>query len=777
MSQELRILLLEDSAADAELVMRELRQKGIDFTAKRVWTEADFLSEVRQHPPQLILADYSLPGYDGLSALTLANTECPEVPFIFVSGSLGEETAIDMLHHGATDYVLKQRLSRLVPSVDRALRDVEVARERKRAEQALRESDAKYHRLYDSMMDAFVSVSLDGHILEANRAYQEILGYSEGELRQLTYQDLTPEKWHAAEARVVEEQILTHGDSGIYEKEYRRKDGTIIPVELRTVLVHDASGKTVGMWGIVRDIAYRKRAETAIRDAKSLYYSLVEHLPQCVFRKDRQGRFTYANKLFGALLGKTPEELLGKTDFEFCPQDLAEKYRRDDERVMQTQEVLQAIEENQLPDKPKMVVQVIKAPVRNDSGEIIGVQGILTDITNLKELEAKFLRAQRLESVGSLASGIAHDLNNILTPIVMCVPLLRSELSQTERLDCINTIETSALRAVGIARQMLSFARGREGQKTVFPFEHLLREVSKLAQETFPRSIQVELNHAAGLWPVLGNATQLHQVLLNLCVNARDAMPGGGHLLLRAQNVMVDDVYVSMHAEAKMGPHVHVQVSDTGTGISNAVRKRIFEPFFTTKDADKGTGLGLTTVLGIVKEHEGFISFTSLAGHGTTFDIYIPARPEHETVAERERVVPCIPRGQGERVLVVDDEPAILDTMERTLIQQGYQVIRATDGIAALELFTSQAGAVRVVVTDIMMPLMDGTTLCRILRRISPATPIIVSTGVFEGEDGQPITKTLAELGVKKVLAKPHTAETLLMALHEVLRDEKSPVV
>ena len=305
--------------------------------------------------------------------------------------------------------------------------------------------------------------------------------------------------------------------------------------------------------------------------------------------------------------------------------------------------------------------------------------------------------------------------------------------------------------------------------KTVFQIKHLIRDMAKIAQETFPRSIRVQTEVASDLWPVLGNATQLHQVLLNLCVNARDAMPGSGRLLLRARNVLVDEHYVSMHAEARVGPHVDIQVGDTGSGIPDEIRHRIFEPFFSTKEADQGTGLGLTTVLGIVKDHGGFIGFTSAPGQGTTFDIHLPAQPEHPAEGELDRISRSLPRGQGELILVVDDEPAILAAAERTLSRHGYQVIHAGDGVEGVAQFSNHGGAVRAVVTDIIMPLMDGTTLCRLLHRISPATPIIAFTGALEGHAGQALAKTLGELGVRKILNKPHDAETLLTALHDVL--------
>jgi two-component system cell cycle sensor histidine kinase/response regulator CckA len=274
---------------------------------------------------------------------------------------------------------------------------------------------------------------------------------------------------------------------------------------------------------------------------------------------------------------------------------------------------------------------------------------------------------------------------------------------------------------------------------------------------------------------VRGNATQIYQVLLNLCVNARDAMPDGGHLTLRAENVMLDEQYASRHPEARPGPFVRIAVSDTGTGIPESVRDRIFDPFFSTKEPDAGTGLGLTTVLGIVKEHSGFINFVSHSGKGTTFEIHLPATPDAEALVETEQAMVVAPPGQGELVLVVDDEKAIRNTTERTLRQHHYQVLLANDGVDAIAQFTSHQDAVKAVVTDLFMPLMDGTALCRTLRRMSPTLPIIVSTGAEIGPGPKEHLSQLAELGVKTVMHKPHSGEELLKALFHVLHEAETP--
>jgi nitrogen-specific signal transduction histidine kinase/CheY-like chemotaxis protein len=395
---------------------------------------------------------------------------------------------------------------------------------------------------------------------------------------------------------------------------------------------------------------------------------------------------------------------------------------------------------------------------------------INSDITEKKQLEEKFFRAQRLQAIGTLASGIAHDLNNILAPIMMCAPLVREERSDEGRGQLLDIVEASTQRAVGIVKQLLGFGRGQGGQKISLQIGHLVRDVARIARETFPRSIQIREHCAPDLLAVIGDATQLHQVLLNLCVNARDAMPAGGTLTLRAENAVVDENYASARAGMSAGSFVRIQVQDTGTGIPESVRGHIFESFFTTKAADQGTGLGLTTVLGIVENHHGFINFTTAEGKGTTFEVHLPGLPEAAPVAIAKEVSSTEARANGELILLVDDEPAIREAERKTLERRGYSALLAQDGIEALAHFVARQAEVRAVVTDCMMPHMDGVMLARALRRLSPQTPIIVSSGGLLDKGGSQALAAFSALGIRHILHKPHNAEILLQALEELVQ-------
>jgi PAS domain S-box-containing protein len=401
--------------------------------------------------------------------------------------------------------------------------------------------------------------------------------------------------------------------------------------------------------------------------------------------------------------------------------------------------------------------------LRDEQGRPREVLAINTDITGQKQMEANFLRIQRMEGIGALAGGIAHDLNNILAPILMVGPLLRETVSDPESRQMINTVESCVQRGADIIKQLLTFARGKPGARAPLPVRHLLNEMQKIIRETFPRNIQSRVNFPKDLWPILGDATQIHQALMNLCVNARDALPEGGTLTLAAENLTLDETAAALAPEAKPGAYVRVSVTDTGTGIAPEHLDRIFDPFFTTKEIGKGTGLGLATVLGIVRGHGGFVRVNSRVGQGTTFELYLPASPEAKA-AGTPAAVALPPRGQGELILVVDDEAAVREIMRQTLEKYGYRVIAAGEGAEALALF-GQHPEIKAVITDMMMPGMDGPKLVRALRQLDARLPILGMTGLAERAG----VKGLEALNLPAVLNKPFAGVDLLAALHEAL--------
>jgi two-component system cell cycle sensor histidine kinase/response regulator CckA len=401
-------------------------------------------------------------------------------------------------------------------------------------------------------------------------------------------------------------------------------------------------------------------------------------------------------------------------------------------------------------------------PIRGADGTLTSVGGVARDVTEAKEATDRLLRAQRLENIGMLAAGIAHDFNNSLAPIVMGCPLLRSQLTNAGAHHLLDLMETAAGRSVALVRQLLSFAHGAAGQRQLLQVRHVLRELGDLARATFPKSIHLHAELPGELWPVLGNATQVHQVFLNLCVNARDAMPAGGTLTLTAANHTLDAAAAAGLADGRPGDYLEIAVQDTGTGILPAVLPHIWDPFYTSKSADKGTGLGLATVRGIVHQHGGFVTVQTKVDHGTTFTVYLPAALG-TAGAQDGPPLASADRGRDELILIVDDEEPVRALTAQILEAYGYRTLTACDGAEAIAIFVPRREEVRLLLTDLQMPLLSGAALATALHRLNPALPIIAMSGVEEGSSS-PFLEFTTEF-----LAKPFQAETLLTMVRATL--------
>ncbi len=410
-------------------------------------------------------------------------------------------------------------------------------------------------------------------------------------------------------------------------------------------------------------------------------------------------------------------------------------------------------------------VRVSAEAGRDPTGAMTRVNGAFQDITERRHLEQQYLRAQRMESIGTLAGGIAHDLNNVLAPILLSIGLLHEDEVNADRLETLAAIEASAKRGAAMVARLLSFARGADGRREHMPIAPLVRDLSTIVRDTFPKNIAFAAHLNPDLWALQADATQLHQVLLNLCVNARDAMPAGGHITVTARNTVVDQTYANVNIDAQPGPYVVLSVEDTGTGIAKDILDKIYDPFFTTKDIGKGTGLGLATSLAIVTGHRGFMRVHSTPGTGTRFDVYLPAQtaPATQPVS-----VPAEgrPRGHGETVLVVDDEAGIRHIAKRTLEAFGYRVLLASDGAEAIAVYVQHQSDIAVVLTDMMMPVMDGPATIQALVRLNPQVHIIAASGLTTD------TKAAGEAAARVIhfLPKPYTSGTLLTAIRAALR-------
>lgn len=512
-----------------------------------------------------------------------------------------------------------------------------------------------------------------------------------------------------------------------------------------------------------QELAERKRAEEKVRAQAEL----LEMAQDAISVRDMQGRATYWNRSCERVTGWSANEALGR--------HVPELLRLDPAFFRQAHKTLLADGhwngEYNLVNKAGQTVPVMSrwTLVRDEQANPVSVLVISTDVTEQKRLEAQFLRSQRLEGIGALASGIAHDLNNILAPILMTASLLRETVREPDTLAMLDTVEHSAKRGADIIKQLLTFARGKPGSSVPLPMRHLLQDMAKLVRETFPRDISAVVDTPKDLWTIMGDATQIHQSLMNLCVNARDAMPDGGTLTLAARNTVFEHQPAAEFPEAKSGPYVRVSISDTGTGITPENFDHIFDPFFTTKDIGKGTGLGLATVLGIVKGHKGFIRVESVAGEGTTFALYFPASPQAQTTSN-QHLAPQAPMGHGEVILVVDDETSVRTSVKRNLESKGYQILTAGNGSEGLEVFSKHSSEIQAVLTDMMMPNMSGPAMISVLRETRPDLVIVGMTGLAESAG----VKGLDSINVTALLTKPFTRDELLTVLHAALQPRYS---
>ncbi|MBY0494706.1 MAG: PAS domain S-box protein [Cyanobacteria bacterium] len=514
-----------------------------------------------------------------------------------------------------------------------------------------------------------------------------------------------------------------------------------------------------GVIAAVQLLARNERASHTLREQASL----LDKAQDAILVTDLQRRLTFWNKSAERLYGWTANEVLGKVVTElFYPGGDAREVQQAYEDVVARGEWTGELQPHTKSGR-KVMIESRWTLVRDGAGEARSILSINTDVTDRRQLEQQFYRAQRLESIGTLAGGIAHDLNNVLAPVIMGVGLLRDRLKDDDSRDIIETISASAQRGAEMVSQVLSFARGQEGKRVEIRPCDLIADVVRIARDTLPKHIEIVTDVDPGLPPIFGDPTQCHQVLLNLCVNARDAMPNGGALRLSAETATFTPA-ASDSMPAAEGAYVVIHVEDTGVGMPPQLLDKIFDPFFTTKEAGKGTGLGLSTSLTIVRNHGGHIRVDSVLNSGSRFDVYLPAAPAPAT-ASITGYTTAAPRGRGETVLVVDDEESVRRVLKTTLEKGGYQVVQAANGKEALTLYNQMGPQIAAVVIDMTMPVLGGVPTMRELVKMNPDVRIIAASGIHDNES------TAKSIGrqMKQFLAKPFTSEMLLRAVNRAV--------
>jgi two-component system cell cycle sensor histidine kinase/response regulator CckA len=631
MGDKLKILNVEDNPLDSELIQHALERGGLDFELTRVDTADAFARALYAVTPDVILADYSLPQFSGPDALRYSRTHFQLTPFIFVTGSLGEELAIETLKQGATDYIMKERLDRLVPAIQRALQEGSERKARREAEEALRQSEQLYRRLIENASDGIFTLTADAKLSSLNPSCAKMTG------------------WVPEESLGKDFTLFLHPDDRVPALEW----------------------------------------------------------------------------LQSTLAGQSPPVAVWRV-------------RKDNDYVL---------------------IESTSAALQNAEQKNFGVLGIARDVTERRHLEEQLRQAQKMESIGQLAGGVAHDFNNILTVIHGHAALLLGETGQAlKTFEALREIVRASDRAASLTRQLLTFSRKQPMQVREVDLNDVVSDITRMLQRVLGEPITLHCEYSPKLPAVKADQSMLEQVILNLAVNARDAMPKGGTLTLRTHKVFRSSMSSSSLTPVRDGEYVCLTASDTGTGIPPEVIDRIFEPFFTTKEPGKGTGLGLATVYGIVKQHGGWIDVQSTLNVGTSFVVYLPASSSPVIVPIQPKETSHTLVGGTECILLVEDEVAVRSLCRRLLQRLGYTVLEAETGTAALESWKNNQAKIQLLLTDMVMPEgMTGHELATILRQDNPKLPVILSTGY------SPDSLSESELRANNIyfLAKPYTPSQL----------------
>lgn len=759
-STSLRVLILEDRPEDAELILHELRRAGFEPDWQRVDTEADYLAQLDQ-APDLILADYALPQYDALRALHLLKNYGLHIPFIVVTGRISEEAAVECMKQGAADYLLKDRLARLGQAVKRALEQEHLRTTRERAEEGLRQSEARYRSIFEGVQDAIFVESLTGEVLDVNARACEMYGWSREEFLRKTVRDLVPEGNLAVIASEMERENLP--DQPV-ETVNIRACGELFPVEITTQL--QAIGHKTVMLVMVRDITARKRAEEALRESEERFRNVAQTAADGIVLADNNCRILYWNRAAETIFGYSGEEALGKRLSTLMPKQYVDLTLKSIERVWRTggSDLLgEDVEMHGLRKDGEEFPMDLCLSSWESNGEKY-CSAMIRDVTEARGAQKSAQLRDRLAVVGQLAAGIAHDFNNILGTIILYSELMLNGGDQLpEDRARLTTIIEQAQRGANLTAQVLDFSRRSVMERHPMDLAPFMNDLIRLLERTLPESIRVKLSLEGESFVVMADPTRMQQVIMNLAFNARDAMPEGGELRFDLSRLCVEPGMLPCRDMAP-GEWVRVRVSDTGTGISTDALPHIFEPFFTTKPPDQGTGLGLAQVYGIIKQHDGYIDVMSQEQEGTTFIIYMPALED----AVSPRLIPdpvCAKVGHAETILVVEDDEATRRAACEILESLNYRVLVAADGQEALRIFQQRAEEIELLITDLIMPALGGVALYQKLRELHPTVHVVVMTG-YPMDAG---TRELLERGSVTWMQKPLGTEALARTVRKVL--------
>jgi len=717
--------VIDDNPGDRRLLVRQLRQEFSGVEVVEVSNRQGLGAALSRDAFELVLTDHHLGWSDGLTVLRAVRACWPDCAVVMYTGTGNEEIAVEGMKAGLDDYLLKSlEHSFRVPVAIRS------ALEKARRRREIREADLRYRSLFDGISIALYRSTPEGRFIDSNPALRQLLGYSSLAALQAVpvaenYADPADRpRWQA----LMDQAGLVRD----FEVRYRRRDGTVIWVRETARVVRGSDGRAMYYEGSLEDITERREAERAREQSERRFRALVEHSADGIALVSAEAVVTYASPSVTRILGFTPEELAGRNGFELVhPEDLALAQETSARLVREPGAARSVgIRVRHKDGGWRILEGTASSLLRDPSVGAIVVN--FRDVSERRGLEDRLRQAQKMEAVGQLAGGVAHDFNNVLTAISGFTEILLEDLEPTDRRrQDVEEIRRSVDRATALTGQLLAFSRRQILQPVFLDLNAVVARMDKMLRRLIGEDVVLNTREAPGLWPVSADPGQLEQVVVNIAVNARDAMPGGGELTLETANITMDKAYAREHPPAEPGDYVMLAVSDTGHGMDVETQRRVFEPFFTTKASGKGTGLGLATVYGIVKQSGGFIWVYSEPGHGTTFKVYLPrssggalALPAPEPSADIA--------GGTETILLIEDDDVVRGLARRMLAAKGYTVLESKSGAEALDICCRHAGAVHLLLTDVVMPEMGGRDVAQRVAGLRPEVRVVYMSGYTE---------------------------------------------
>jgi len=764
----LRLLIADDDSDDIDLCLRALRKSGILFEVESVSTPEQLSEKLNRSPVDIVLSDYRMRGWTGMDALSLVKQLQPGTPLILMSGTLGDELAVESIKAGVTDYVLKGQLARLPMALLRAYEERTLKEAESNALEALRESEQHYRTLIQNAPEAIVVLDVDREtFVDCNDKALNLFRLSREELLRRGPQDLSPpiqpNGANSSVAAAKHVDLAMRGVTHRFEWTHRTAEGTDVPCEVHLVRLPSSTQRLVR--GSILDISDRKLAEQALRTSEARYRSLVNNASHGIYWVAPEGELLFVNPAFVRMLGyDSADELLALGDLTsiYCDRAARDHVKQ---QYFSTGQV-DATADWKRKDGKTIHVHITGREASQAEGGENCVELIVEDITERRSLERQLAQAQKFEAIGQLAGGIAHDFNNMIGAILGWADMGLEETESDSRLHRhFEKVHQQGKRAAALTRQLLAFARRQILEPRNIDLNAAIIDTLNLLEKILGSNIEIRANLAPDLQVVRADPTQIEQVIMNLCINARDAMPNGGSLLIDTSSVSFDEQICAIQPLAQPGRYVMLSVTDSGTGMDAATLDRLFEPFFTTKELGKGTGLGLATIYGIVRQHNGFVQVYSEVGLGSTFRVYLPAADVAAEASRPSEVTPQPVRGGSETLLVAEDHEGLRQLAVETLTGLGYNVIAAVDGEQAVAEFLCHRSEISLVLLDVVMPKLSGPEAYKRMCAEASSCPAIFATG-YSAE-----IALLQEAQTKglPIVQKPYAPRDLARKIREML--------